>query len=258
MPAPRLPDRSNPLPLWAQVLEDLRRRVAEGDFADGFPTDKDLVDQYGVSRHTARDAVRRLQQEGLIERERGRGSFVRLPEIEQPVSQLYSLFRSIERQGYEPRSVVLDVGERIDDDVASSLGLAAGEPLVYIRRLRLADDTPVAVDELWLPATIGRPLLTADLTRGAVYDELERLGVSPTSGSERIHPDLPDPEVRRLLGIGSRHAVFVIDRRTEHVGTPLEIRRTVVRGDLYTVVSSWGGSTSAAQFEARSDGTERP
>ncbi len=253
MPSPRLPDRSNPLPLWAQVLDDLRRRVALGDFADGFPTDKDLVDQYEVSRHTARDAARRLQQEGVIERERGRGSFVRLPDLEQPVGQLYSLYQSIQRQGYEQRSTVLDVGERTDPTVAGSLGLAADAPLVYIRRLRMADETPVAVDELWLPAAIGRPLLTADLTHGAVYDELERLGTSPTSGSERLHADLPDPETRRLLGVGSRQAVFVIERQTEHLGTPLETRRTVIRGDLYTVVSSWSGPSSAAQFEPRAD-----
>jgi GntR family transcriptional regulator len=69
-------DRNSPMPLWAQVLGDLRARLARGEFTGRFPGDEELRAQYGVSRHTVREAVRRLQAEGVIERGRGRGTFV--------------------------------------------------------------------------------------------------------------------------------------------------------------------------------------
>lgn len=236
--------------MWAQVLDDLRRRLAAGEFVDGFAADRQLIEEYGVSRHTARDAARRLQNEGVLERERGRGSFVRQVQLEQPVGPLYSLFRSIEDQGHEQRSKILEADERSNKAVASQLALSARARLVYLRRLRLADDVPVAVDELWLPAKIGRPLLEVNLEHTAVYAELERLiGVRPTSGWERIHPDFASKEIRDLLGIPARQAVFEIERRTESEGVPIEYRRTVVRGDRYTFVTQWTGpTTTGSQF----------
>ncbi len=248
-------DHRSPLPLWAQVLDDLRARLTSGEFSHEFPTDRQLIDEYGVSRHTVRDAVRRLQDEGVLERARGKGSFVRRLDLEQPVGPLYSLFRSIENQGYEQRSKVLEADERVDAGAAAQLRVAANARLVYLRRLRLADDVPIAVDELWLPARFGRPLLKVDLEHTAVYVELERVtGVRPTAGWERIHPGLASKEHRELLGIPARQAVFEIERRTESDGLALEFRRTIVRGDRYSFVTRWTGAASTdSQFDPRRD-----
>ena len=73
---PVLPDRSSPLPLWAQVSADIRRRVAEGAFEEGFPGEIALTEQYEVSRHTVREALRVLRDEGLLRSERGRGTTI--------------------------------------------------------------------------------------------------------------------------------------------------------------------------------------
>lgn len=247
--------REGPVPLWAQLLDDLRARLARGEFDDGFPTDRELMDTYEVSRHTVREAVRRLQDEGVLERERGRGSFIRQPLLQQPVGPLYSLFRSIEDQGFEQRSRVLVARVETDPDAAEQLELDDHEELVHLRRLRQADALPIAVDDLWLPAVIGRPLLDVDLERTAVYDELERLtGVRPTSGWERIHPGLATEADRALLDIPADQPVFVVERRTESGGVPIEWRRTIVRGDLYAFVTDWSGpGTTGSQFAPRPD-----
>lgn len=236
------PDRGSPVPLWNQVLDDLRERLAAGEFARGFPTDHELMEAYEVSRHTVRDAVRRLQDDGVLTRERGRGSFVREPLLQQPVGPLYSLFRSIEDQGFEQRSRVLLSAETADETAAEHLDLDPSTPLVHLRRLRSADDLAIAVDDLWLPAELGRPLLDADLEHTAVYIELERLtGVGPVAGWERIHPGLPDADEQAALGVGPTQPVFVVERRTTAAdGTPVEWRRTVVRGDRYAFVTTWG------------------
>jgi GntR family transcriptional regulator len=249
------PDRSRPVPLWSQVLHDLRERLAAGEFDQGFPTDHELMESYAVSRHTVREAVRHLQEDGVLTRERGRGSFVRQPHLQQPVGPLYSLFQSIEDQGYEQRSTVIVAEEIVDTAAADRLDVERTDHLVHLRRLRLADQVPIAVDDLWLPASIGRPLLDVALEHTAVYTELERLtGVRPTAGWERISPGLADAEEQELLGIDATQAVFVIERRTTTADlTPVEWRRTVVRGDRYTFVTNWDGSdTTDPKFAPRS------
>ena len=243
--APITPDRSTGEPLWSQILTDLRRRLAAGEFDAGFPPDSELVETYGVSRHTVRDACRRLQDEGILTRERGRGSFVKPVALVQQVGPLYSVFRSIEDQGYHQRSEVLHLGHRTDPAVAERLGLECDAPLVHLHRIRYADEVAFAVDEVWLPAAIGDALLTADFGHTALYHELEtRLGIGPVSGSESIRPALPSVDEAHHLGIEPLQSVFVVERRTDHRDGPLEWRRTVVRGDLFTFSTEWSPRTA--------------
>lgn len=243
-------DRSSPVPLWAQVLEDLRARLDDGEFSDRFPTDLELMETYGVSRHTARDAVRRLSDEGLVDRERGRGTFVRSRSIEQPLGALYSLFQSIEAQGFEQRSRVLTLEERTDAEAATVLGLAADEPLIFLERVRLLDDEPIAVDCSWLPASFAHPLLEVDFARTSLYGELRsRCGVSPSHGWERIEPKLPTDVQRELLGVGADVVVFAIERLASDDRRALEWRHSVVRGDRYSFVARWSGAGVATGME---------
>jgi len=234
-------DRTSPLPLWAQLLDDLRDRIEAGEFADAFPTDVELTSAYGVSRHTAREAVRRLQAEGVVVRERGRGTFVRTATFEQPTGALYSLFRSIEADGLEQRSEVLDRSVVVDPEVARRLDLPPDAELLRFERVRLADGQPLAHDLVWLPADVARPLLDVDLTHTALYDELQRCcGVRPVAGTERIATELPDADERRLLRLPAKQPVFRISRRSVDAdGRPLEWRETAVRGDRYTFVAEW-------------------
>ena len=232
-------DRGSPLPLWAQLRDDLRRRLRAGDFADRLPTDQELQHTYQVSRQTAREAVRRLGV--TVDRQRGKGTFLVTPQFEQTAGALYSLFRSIEAQGVEQRSTVLGLDVRTDADAAAHLELPANAPLVFLQRLRLAAGAPLALDTTWLPADVARPLLTADFTHTALYDELEHYcGVRPQRGEERIHPLVPSRAEARLLHLGAGHAVFAIERRTWSATRLLEYRRSIVRGDRYGFVSHWG------------------
>lgn len=250
----RTVDRGSPIPLWSQVLEDLRARLADGEFDDRFPTDQELMDSYGVSRHTARDAVRRLADEGLVDRERGRGTFVRSRSIEQPLGALYSLFQSIEAQGFEQRSRVLTLEERTDAEAAAVLGVATDEPLIFLERVRLCDDEPIAVDCSWLAASIASPLLGVDFSHTSLYRELAgRCGVAPTQGRERIEPVLPTEAQRQLLGIGRRQSVFAIERLALAGDRPLEWRHSVVRGDRFAFVARWSGHEVATALEHSGD-----
>ena len=244
-------DRDSALPLWAQVLGDLRRRLAAGEFRLRFPGDTELTEHYGVSRHTVREAVRRLQHEGVVERGRGRGTFVRDGAIEQPLGALYSLFRSVEEQGFVQRSVVRYLETRQDEEAAKVLGRAPDEPLVYLERLRLADEVPIVLDCSWLPAALASrcsrwispgPRCTASSPCAAGYAR-----TPAGSGSARSCPNRSSapcwacaPGFRRLA----------IERLATWQTTPVEWRHGLVRADRFSYVARWSAQDKGAELPA--------
>jgi GntR family transcriptional regulator len=230
-------DRSSPLPLWAQVLADLTTRLSTGEFAERFPTDQELVETYGVSRQTVREAVRRLADDGVLARERGRGTRVRALEFEHTPGTLEGLFHQVEAQGATQTSVVRLSEQTTNAEIARKLELPAGAELIHIERLRLADGEPLALDRSWLPARVARRLLDAPLTRAGLYDELARLcGVTIAGGSERVRPVVPTPAERRALGVPAGVAGFAIERLVRSETEPVEWRQSLVRGDRYSLV----------------------
>ncbi len=227
-------------PLWQQVLTDLKRRLASGEIRERFPTDRELVEHYGVSRHTVREAVRRLHALGVIERERGRGSIVRRTGFVQPLGTLYSLFRAIEARGVSQRSVVLSFEACPDAAVAARFGLEPDTAIVHLERIRYAGQQPLALDTVWLHPRVGMALLDADMTHTALYDELERrAGVRVTGGEERISAQVPDAALCEALELDEDEAVLRIDRRGEADGQPIECRVTLVRASLFALVMRW-------------------
>jgi GntR family transcriptional regulator len=236
-------DRSSPVPLWAQLEAELRRRLTSGEFTHRFPTDRELVDTYKVSRHTARDAVDRLCNDGLLERRRGRGTFVR-KELEHPAGALFSLFRTVEADGAKQTIVVRSFVECTDPVAAAQLELDPTAPLVLIDRMRLADDEPLVLDKVWLPAEIGRPLMPADLTQGVIYHHLAQLvDITVVAGWERIRPTIPTPEECDALQMPDGTAVFTIERMGRTADRRVEWRVSTVRGDRYSFVTNWGPRT---------------
>jgi GntR family transcriptional regulator len=237
-PAPL--DRTSPLPLWAQLLDELRRRLRAGAFGEAFPGEMELVTDYGVSRHTVREALRRLRDEGVLDSSRGRGTRVRRTAIEQPLGSIYSLFRQVESQGMTQQSIVLDQGQVENPDAATALGLAEDAELFHLERIRCADGAPLAHDQVWLPWELGSPLMEADFTHAALYDELvTRCAVHITQGWERISAIVPSPAQRTQLAVPRGSACFAIERTGSTTRTPVEHRRSVIRADAFSLLAEW-------------------
>jgi GntR family transcriptional regulator len=232
-------DRLAVEPLWAQLLADLRRRLDQDEFAASFPGELALVAEYGVSRHTVREALRRLREEGLVIAGRGRTPRRAEPtEIEQPLGEIFSLFSAVEATGRVQRSVVRTLDVRADGVVAARLGLEESTPLVHLERLRLADAEPLAVDRVWLPERLAAPLLDVDFGRTALYTVYaSRCGVHVTGGSERVRAVVPGPGERELLAIPGGVAAFAIERLGCAGERPVEWRQTLVRADRFSVTA---------------------
>lgn len=231
-------DRHSPLPLWAQVQGDIERRLRAGEFAHSFPGEMALLTQYGVSRHTIRESLRRLRESGLVEASRGRAPKVADTVIAQPQGVLYSLFGSVGAARRQQHSIVRALEARADATVAVRLGLEESTPLVYLERIRLCDDEPLAMDRVWLPSQIAAPLLEVDFTQTSLYVELnERCDIRLTGGREQVRAVAPTPAERLLLEIPDDAAALAIERIGEMRGQPVEWRQTIARGDRFSFVT---------------------
>ncbi len=239
LPAARL-DRSVRTPLWRQLAQDLRDRLAAGEFAPDFPGEVELGLRYSVSRHTVREALRQLRADGVISTGRGRRARLAAPDpvIAQPTGIAYSLFSSVEACGLVQTSVVRVLTVRADGVVAPRLGLEESTPLVHLERLRLADGRPLALDRVWLPASIGEPLLDVDFRRTSLYEELARTGIPITGGQETVRAVIPSRAEHETLGLQPPSAVFAVERTGTSSGVPVEWRHTLIRADRFTLTST--------------------
>lgn len=239
------PDRTSPVPLWAQVCDDLRRRIASGEFEVGFPGELSLTEAYEVSRHTIREAMRVLREEGLIRRERGRGTTLDRRPIAASMGTLYSLFDTMTEQGLDQTSQVRRLGRTVNAVVATTLGVPAETELIVIERVRFADNEPLALDTSWLPASIAAALLDVDFTATGLYAELtRRCGVTVDSGSERITALIAPRHIGELLDVPSQTAVLAIERLARSGAISVEWRETYIRGDRFALDVSWTPQSS--------------
>lgn len=235
-------DRSIREPLWSQLHTDLLHRLSTGEFDHDFPAEAQLRDEYGVSRHTVREAMRRIRGAGLVRSGPGRTSEVLATTIEQPLGSLYSFFREAEDRGMTQTSIVLACAMTTNSRAAARLELPVDSELFTLERLRLTDGEPMAHDCVWLPGDIGRLLLGTDFTRTALYDELERHDVPrPAAGRERITATLLAPEMAEQLEVPYPAAGLTIERTGFSPRGPLECRLTTIRADRYALLMSWDG-----------------
>ena len=237
-PAARL-DRRASIPLWRQLAQDLHGRLESGEFARGLPGEVELGAQYTVSRHTVREALRQLRAEGVISTGRGRRPRLTGPDavIAQPTGIAYSLFSSVEACGLTQTSVVRVLAVRADGVIAPRLGLEESTPLVHLERLRLADARPLALDRVWLPASVGEPLLDVDFHRTSLYEELARTGIAVTGGQETVRAVIPSGADHDALDLQPPSAVFSVERTGTSSGVPIEWRHTLVRADRFALTS---------------------
>jgi GntR family transcriptional regulator len=235
-------DRDAPLPLYVQLRDALLREVRDGGLRPGdrFPSETAIRDRFGVSRATVRQALADLEASGVIRKVQGIGSFVAVPKIRH-VPLLTSFTELASSQGFTPSHRVLASSvEVVEADAAADLGLAAGTRCRFLRRLFLADGSPVGLAETWLPvdALEGHDeLLETDrLDDGSMYEVLQRdpIGLVLDHAVETVSPGAVDAHTADLLGRRAGTPVLLVRRLTF---TPddrcVESTRLVFVGELY-------------------------
>jgi DNA-binding GntR family transcriptional regulator len=230
---PDLPARF--VPRYYEIEQALRARIADLRPDDPLPSDAMLCEEFGVSRMTARNAVQRLVQEGIVYRVPGRGTFVAEPPVHRQAGHLLSFTEEMRRRGRVPSSRL--IGRQVREPgpaEASRLQLKPGAEVIAVRRLRLADAEPMALEEAVFPAALAQLLLAADLEHRSLHDTLVDGGYVPTQGNARLGAEAATPEDAELLGV-TAGAPLLVEKRVifDQDGRPLELCESRYAGDRY-------------------------
>ncbi len=220
---------------YLTVRDHLRGLIADGlAVGEAIPSERELCDQFGVSRMTVRQAVDALVVEGLLERVQGRGTFVAQPKVDLQL-RLVSFPEEMRRRGMEPSLRVL-AAERMPapPHVADALDLRAGGEVYYLRRLRMADGSPMAVEENWVPAGLVPDLLDLE-PAPSVYEALTSRDLAPTWGEDVIEAVQLEDEVAGLLGQEAGTAGLQIRRRTFSGDLAVDYAVSIYRADRYSL-----------------------
>ncbi len=225
-------------PLYRRIEADLRDRIRTGDLPPGaqVETELELMDRYGVSRATVRQAVGGLIAGGALEVRRGLGTYVARGRFEHTIGGFYSFSREIEQHGLRPGTTVLGLWrEPATKAVADALGLPEGEEVVALRRLRLAGPDPLVVETSRLPAGRFPGLDTVDFTRVRLYDTLmTTYGCRPTRARESFEPILLTDDEAALLDQAPGSPALRVERVAfDQDDIRIEFCRSTVRGDRY-------------------------
>jgi GntR family transcriptional regulator len=244
-------DPNDPMPLWAQLASELRRRLSSGEFDERFPTEVELAGAYAVSRATVREAIRRLRSEGLLDARRGSGTFVVHRQLDEPILGTSGLAQAITAAGLIEASKLLRVEQSPAGDIAARvLGIDSAEIVQWVERLRYADGEPLAIDlsAIALDASQRQRFAQADLTHGSLYGQLEAYcGLRVTGGSEQLRAVACGPADRKLLRPGPGEGILEVERVAYVFDRPLEWRRSLVRGRGYLLSATWGMVPAASR-----------
>lgn len=243
----------NPGPLYNQTAEALRARISQNAWKQGerLPSEAQLCAEFGVSSITMRRAVATLVAEGLLVRLQGKGTFVATDHgIVHGPPHLTSFTQDMQLRGWRSTARVLDLRtERALARVGPKLGLMPGAPVHVVSRVRLADETPVAVQTAYVPALLFPGLEVHDFGRESLYEVLQReYGVKPAGATEVYRASTVVAEEAALLEVEPNSPAFRVERLTsDSTGRRIELVESVIRGDRYTLVVRLSASRQPAR-----------
>jgi GntR family transcriptional regulator len=246
----------NPYPKYLQIREALTRQIdRDMDVGAQLPTEKELCQKFNVSRETVREALRGLEDEGLISRSAGRGPFVRSRPPRLVESRLTGLVEDFSALRFDTEARTLSKGPVLPSaEVAERVGAEPNEMVYRIVRLRLLEGQPFAYHEAFLPLEIGSRLARLDLDKSAPLREIQdTLHLHATEDRAKIEAIAADTEMAPRLDVPLGAPLLMV---TRHFQLPKSrasgLFRSIFRADRYYYTVQFDQKrTSASRPPAR-------
>lgn len=231
-------DKNGFIPLYYQIQRALMEKIHSGELSEGdlLTSEEELARTYRVSRMTARQALHGLKARGYALSQKGRGTFVTRPKLEKNIMHLRGFTEDMKQRGMQPSSQLLEqTVVRASEELAESLKIEPGAAVMKLRRLRLADGIPMALEESHIPLRQFPGLELISFAQQSLYFVLrEKYGVRVAWADEVIEALPATREESELLTIPRKSSVLSISRviiTTEQ--TPIEVACSRYRGDRY-------------------------
>lgn len=229
-------DKTSPLPLYFQIEETIKQKIDKGEWESGsmISSEREFAENYEVSRMTVRQAINNLVNDGYLTRRKGKGTFVSGKKIEQKLLGLTSFTEDMKERGYMPASKLVSFQTvNADNHLAMALEISQNEEVYEIKRVRLANGVPMAIETTFVPLQLIE-LKETHIKEGSLYSQVEHAGYHIDYATQSLEASIAREAESEILEIAKGAPVLLIQRQTYlTTGKPLEVVHSVYRGDRY-------------------------
>jgi GntR family transcriptional regulator len=227
-------DHKNPIPLHIQLKNHLEQSIVSGEYKTKIPSEREIMELYSVSRSTVREAVSILVREGVLEKVHGKGTFISVKPIQDWLGTMSSTTDTIQKMGMKSGAKLISHG--IVTPSENIKELTDFEEAYFIKRIRYADDNPIAIESQYYPLEIGKKLAEYDIDTGTLYDILEHdLSIQFSEADQLITSGEVSEIDAKYLEIDDGSSVLITERITYDMnGTIVEYYEGVFRSDMYS------------------------
>lgn len=231
-------DLASPIPLYYQLEAHIEEQIDAGKWkaGDQVPSEAELGEQFQISRTTVRQALGDLVNRGRLTRIQGKGTFVAQPRIQQGLTHLTGFTQDMQHRGQKPSARILqfEVVSALPQ-VAKHLKISSGELVILLKRLRLADDEPMALETSYISYQLCSSILQEDLSGASLYQLLrQKLGIFPLRARQQMEAIGCPAAEAKLLSVVKGSPVLHIWRTTfDQNERPFEWVESIYRGDRY-------------------------
>ncbi|WP_342432974.1 GntR family transcriptional regulator [Neobacillus sp. FSL H8-0543] len=230
-------NKSSPIPIYHQLEEYLKQQIESGILMEeaAIPSEREFAETFQISRMTVRQAINNLVLEGYLKRQKGRGTFVNKIKIEQELQGMTSFTEDMVSRGMQPSSKLLSFQiHPADKKTAQELQITPNDLVYTIKRIRLADGVPMALETAYIPVNLV-PGLTEGNSNQSLYQYIEEnLSLSISEASQEIEASIATIKEAKSLAIEPGEPILLIVRISYLAnGTPFELVKSSFRADRY-------------------------
>ncbi|MFB4475229.1 GntR family transcriptional regulator [Oceanobacillus caeni] len=227
-------DYNNSIPLYVQLKERIEKNILNGKYEDKIPSEREVMDEFYVSRSTVRQAINELVNEGVLEKRPGKGTFISLKPINDWLGSLSSTSETIKRMGMEPGAKLIKAEQiTLPPHLQKIIGLSHA---FHFKRIRFANQIPIGIENNYYSLELGEKINEFDLNNITLYDLLElKLGIHTKQAEQIIRAGKVSIKDAVLLKVPRNTAMLEVDRKLVDVNDRfVEFEQAFYRADMYS------------------------